>query len=569
MLPGSWIVLQQSRTQPAPLPPLPPRVGIYAAETVNTVSRSDFGITSQVTRIGVEDDGQLGLFDLRLTDALVDSQALKLAVVPIVEPMSQSTVEVDLQATDAPPAGASVAVSGKPIRARTGDGESVQVLSTGPGPWRVRDASGAERGMALDATTVVWEPAKEDDEATAEVVAASPGGLAGDVRTPNAVLAFSPPLTTPFDPSTVQIDANVVAATQGETVPREVLGSGDATLPFQRFTLTRKPLTYVPTADGNYQSTLEVRVGNVRWTEVPSFVSMQPSSRVYVVLLDETGQATVVFGDGTHGARLPTGVENVVARYRTGVWPTAVAAGSLSLLQQRPYGLRGALNPQATVAGIPPEGKASIRDRAPMSVRTLGRVVSLVDYLDFARTYPGVGKATVDPLWTGAAHLAAVTAAGLDGEPASADLCSRLSAALSANAAPGQAASVDGYRPAHFVVQAAIVPDPDLPPDSSPQAVLDAARSALTDAFGPARRSFGQGVAASEVTTVLQSVAGVLAVDLRALYRVDEPPAGPVEVVPFLSAAAASWSWSRGRVVPAELLVVDPRSIGLTLEDAL
>lgn len=571
VVPESWVVLQQSRTQPAPLPPLPPRIGIYAAETVNTVARSGFGTTAQVTRIGVQDDGQLGLFDLRLTDALVDSAALPLAQVSVVQPMSQTLVEVDLPATEAPPAGARVAVAGKPIRARLEDGESVQVLampvpgtSGSPGGlWTVRDASGALRTLPVNAATVAWEPAQADDLGAAEVVAVSPGTLPDNATTPNAVLAFNPALTTPFDPATVQIQANVAPATQGETVPREVLGSGDATKPFQRFTLTRKPLTYVPTALGGYRSTLQVRVGDVLWTEVQSLAEQQPSSRVYTVILDVAGQATVVFGDGVHGARLPTGVENVVATYRTGLWTSQVMAGSLSLLQQRPYGLRGAANPQATEPGVPPEGRDDIRERVPMSLRTLDRVVSLADYLDFARTYPGVGKAAVDPLWTGAARLAAVTAAGLDGKPLSSALCTRLARALQAKAAPGQAAAVFPYRPAFFAVGASLILQADLPPDTTPHDVLDAARSALLDAFGAARRSFGQGVAASEVTTVLQKVEGVAAVDLLTFHRKDHPKRQPAA---FLSSAPAHWEWRHGQVAPAELLLVDPSSIDLRAE---
>jgi predicted phage baseplate assembly protein len=567
VLPGSWVALQQSRTQTPPLPPLAPRVGIYAAKSVNTVARSGFGTTAQVTRIGVQDDGQLGLFDLRQTDALVDSLALKLAAVPVVAPMSQAVVEVDLPASEAPPPGARVAVSGKPIRARLSTGESVQVLAMpAAGSWWVRDASGAVRPLALDADAVSWEPAADGDEGTAEVVATSPGQLADGAATPNAVLAFSPPLATPFDPATVTLNANVGQATQGETVPREVLGSGDASRPFQRFTLMRKPLTYVRSDDGDCRSTLEVWVGGVRWAEVPTLCGTQPSSRVYAAILDEAGQATVVFGDGIHGARLPTGVENVVARYRTGIWTTAVAAGGLSLLQQRPYGLRGVANPRASQAAVPPEGAGGARERAPRSVRTLGRVVSLVDYLDFARTYPGVGKATVTPLWTGSAHLAAITAAGVDGKPLSAALCGELATALATSAAPGQSASVDGYRPALFAVGAAILLAADAPPDLSPKEVLDAAQQALLDAFGPARRAFGQGVAASEVTTVLQNVPGVVAVDLRELHR--ESGEASAGLASFLPAAVASWDWQRGAVVPAELLIVDPAAIALTSEVA-
>ena len=57
----------------------------------------------------------------------------------------------------------------------------------------------------------------------------------------------SPGLTYRYVRSTVTINANVVAATHGETVV-EVLGSGDAAQPNQRFTLKKPPLTHVPAA---------------------------------------------------------------------------------------------------------------------------------------------------------------------------------------------------------------------------------------------------------------------------------------------------------------------------------
>ncbi len=103
----------------------------------------------------------------------------------------------------------------------------------------------------------------------------------------------------------------MAAATHGET-QSEVLGGGDGSRRFQRFTLKQKPLTYVaaPTASGA-RSTLEVRVDGIRWDEVPSLYRPRPDARVYVTRLDDEGRVTVQFGDGIHGARLPTGQENV------------------------------------------------------------------------------------------------------------------------------------------------------------------------------------------------------------------------------------------------------------------
>ena len=42
-----------------------------------------------------------------------------------------------------------------------------------------------------------------------------------------------------------------------------------------------------------------------------------PEDRHFVVITDEDGTSTVRFGDGEHGARLPTGADRVVAAYRS------------------------------------------------------------------------------------------------------------------------------------------------------------------------------------------------------------------------------------------------------------
>jgi hypothetical protein len=97
--------------------------------------------------------------------------------------------------------------------------------------------------------------------------------------------------------------------------------------------------------------------------------------------------------------------------------------------------------------------------------------------------------------------------------------------------------------------------------------LVAAATSALLAAFGPQQRGFGQGVAASEVTTVLQSVPGVLAVDLLQLHRVDPADDGAA-VESYLPAAAAAWDRQRGEVVPAELLVIDPATLALSVAPA-
>ena len=98
-----------------------------------------------------------------------------------------------------------------------------------------------------------------------------------------------------------------------------MLGGGDESLEFQKFTLKQAPLTYVssPTASGAL-STLQVRVNDVLWEEAQGLHDLQPHDRAYIARIADDGKAVVTFGNGIHGARLPTGADNVVAAYAWG-----------------------------------------------------------------------------------------------------------------------------------------------------------------------------------------------------------------------------------------------------------
>ena len=225
-------------------------------------------------------------------------------------------------------------------------------------------------------------------------------------------------LTYRYRRATAVINANVVLSTHGETVS-EVLGSGDAAQPYQTFTLRQSPLTYT-TADtpGGGASTLEVRVNDLIWTEVATLYGHTPRDRVYVTRVNDDATTTVQFGDGVTGARLPTGRENVTARYRKGIGEEGeVDKGQLSLLMTRPLGVKGVGNPVEASGAADPQEMADAQENAPVTVLTLDRIVSLLDYRDFARAFAGISKAHAT--WTFNVHTRGVfvTVAGDDGDP--------------------------------------------------------------------------------------------------------------------------------------------------------
>jgi predicted phage baseplate assembly protein len=390
------------------------------------------------------------------------------------------------------------------------------------------------------------------------------GVAASETRTLKEVLIAGGVTVVTFDRSlayryvrkTVTINANVAPATHGETV-QEVLGGGDAGRAFQHFALKQPPLTYVsaPTPTGG-RTTLEVRVNDVRWHEVPSFFGHGPDERIYITRLGEDAKTTVIFGDGATGARLPTGQENVKARYRKGLGLTGlVKADQLTLLMTRPLGVKGATNPTPAAGAADGERLDDARRNAPLTVLTLGRIVSLRDYEDFATAFGGIGKALATWTWVAETRGVFVTVAGAAGAEIEhgGELHKNLVKAMQQGGDPRVPLTVKFYQPRLFRLAAALRVDPDLLPDK----VVAEVERQLRATFSFEARAFGQPVHRSEVVGAMQRVRGVVAVDVKAFHRSDQPVARQTHIT------AAAPAPGDDEVVPAELLTLDPRAPGL------
>lgn len=206
---------------------------------------------------------------------------------------------------------------------------------------------------------------------------------------------------TPADPvaltPALRLLANLIPVSRGQSVHGEVLGSGNAALAGQEFVLQKSPLTYllnpVSTSGQNYKSTLRIWVNQIEWYEAPSFFDQPVDAHIFVTREDADNKTNVQFGDGVHGARLPTGVNNVVANYRYGSGAEAPAAGTLTVITQPLPNLKAIRNPVAVGGGADPDPLDQIRRYAPLSVLTLGRAISGDDYEAIAAQTPGVKRA--------------------------------------------------------------------------------------------------------------------------------------------------------------------------------
>lgn len=495
VLPQSWVLLE--------------RPGLEAEEfrviAVQSVSLARYGITGKVTQLLLDGDwltdGDRLLSDIRDVTIYAQSEPLTLteAVIdPVAEPVAGADIEL-AALYDGLAAGRWLIICG----------ERTDIPNT----------------AGVEACELVMLAAVRQDVApipAAELVLVDEGEettLPGD--TPHSFLQLATPLAYTYKRDTVTIYGNVAKATHGET-HTEVLGSGDGSQSFQTFMLRQPPLTQVsaPTAAG-IQSTLQVRVNQVQWHEVRSLGAVGPGDLTFTTRTDDAGNTTVTFGDGQRGARLPSGIENVQATYRSGIGRGGnVQAEQISLLGSRPLGVKAVINPLAASGGADAESRDQARLNVPLAVMALDRLVSLQDYEDFARTFAGVGKASAVQLTDGRRQVIHLTIAGEDDIPITptSDLYRNLQQALRQLGSPNRWVQL-ATRDLMVLIIAAKV---RLQPDYAWEFVGPAMRARLLDTFSFQQRALGQDVQSSEVIAAMHAIPGVAAVDLDVLASLAE-----------------------------------------------
>lgn len=506
--PGGYAVLARGQydypNEPAPAGTY---LELYRASAVSEVSREEFAISGKSTRLRLAGDNY-ALFNgyVRATKVFAQSEELQLAEYPV-----ETAVKDD-----------EIPVAVAPAGLEAGRRVIVQGIAT--------------NGAAVVHQAVLTGPARAEGK--------------------HAILDIAPPLPLQLKRDSVVVAANVALARHGETAT-QVLGSGDASQAHQRFELKQLPLTFraAPTEIGA-ASELTVRVGGVEWKERPTLYAAGANERVFSLQTDEAGREWLRFGDGRNGARLPSGSNNLRASYRKGIGHDGnVRAETLTQPVTRPLGLKGVANPAPAQGGTDPEPAEQARESIPLTTRTLGRAVSLLDYEDFARAYAGIAKAQAAVLRLKHGPVIGITIAGQDGATISPSnpLWINLRDALLDNGDPRVELRLLGYQPSTFRIGLKVKCDPDY----ETAVVLAAVEAALRDAFSFAKRGLGQPVQQSEVVAVAHGVPGVVAVDLDLLYGGTTPHAQTV-VSRQTRLLASRMRVSAGTALPAELLTLHP-----------
>jgi len=466
------------------------------------LSRSDFSVSGKVTRLTLKGETGSHVFGSpRAVTVLAVSERLALAEAPDTSPLTGSSVTVE--------------------------GDASQMVEDRTLVIAGSDPSGARQS---------------------EVASVRKVSVQGTTEAPRTRIDLARSLQGEYERFGAVVFGNVARTTHGETV-EEILGSGDARRPFPTFTLRQGPLTFVP--DDNptgVASTLEVKVDGLKWTRRGTMYGAEPDARAYATRDRPEGAVAIVFGDGVRGRRLPTGTNNVHARYRKGIGVAGnLKRDQLSQAMDRPLGFKGVSNPLAATGGVDPETEAKARVSIPRPVRTLGRAVSLHDYADFALAFPGIEKATAVVLPLRAGRSIVVSVADEDGEPPSTSTIGYLTDALRDNGDPLVLVEVLPVRTATFQIAMKVEVDPRRDPGE----VLEAVEKSLREKYGWKQRGIGGAVHASEVIATAAGVTGVIAVDLDALYRTGEPAQPNQRLV-----AGGAGVTGTGTAVAAELLAL-------------
>ncbi len=553
---GSWFALTQAGV-----------AQLYKVATAIAVSVANYGLSAKVTELAADaGDIHINNFGLQTTAVWAQSDQLVVAEQPLNYPLYGTSLDLHDSRPDLVGARV-VALSGKrqklcvsdqmthtfipddnsadPLTLHPGDlvtlTDPTPLLNTdgtipdwsdSAGTWtlKVEDSRGRPGTVQAALSSFQLAASSSADPTVSEYALVS---SVSDVSepTPHRQILLQSKLANCYDRSTTTVNANAGLATHGQSVT-EVLGSGSASSPSQSLTLKQSPLTFVqaPTPTGR-QTTLEVQANGMAWTEVSTLYDHGRYEQVYATLNQLGGTTTVRFGDGVEGATLPTGQNNIRAKYRIGLGSAGnVAASALGTLLDRPLGVSGVTNPEPATGGQDADSIDDVRANAPLTVLTLGRAVSITDYQNYAASFAGIAKAYAIWIPSGPARGVFLTVAGVGGAalPSGNPTLANLLTSLKDYGNPLIPIRAQTFLETLVGFSANLKYDPAYDAPTVKSQVLQA----LYQTYSFPRRTFGQGVTTDEVAAVIQAVAGVVAVNVTGLQTTGTSAAGDLASQP-------------------------------------
>lgn len=227
----------------------------------------------------------------------------------------------------------------------------------------------------------------------------------GDEIEPDVIYELDEDLIIPEGKTGLETDEDgeylyTVTISQGETIATEILGSSND-LPDQKFKTGYKPVL---------EESLKVYVnegaGSFRWDRVSGFLSSDQQSRHFTFSVNEQDESTIQFGNGLSG-RIPTSfINGISATYKIGGGSTGnVAPMTITEMTSKPALVVKTFNPySAKVTALDKESIESAKIKAPASLSTLNRAVTLEDFKNLALARKDIRKANAIKNESGGEH---------------------------------------------------------------------------------------------------------------------------------------------------------------------
>lgn len=366
------------------------------------------------------------------------------------------------------------------------------------------------------------------------------------------------PLHADYCLTTTSVRGNVVPATHGETVSEVLRQPSQEPLASTsrsgrvHLNLSNAPLAHldpqiaalgaggwaapaagsVTTRSLRSISTLKVTVNQVEWQQRPSLLDSGPNDLVYRVEIDDAGDATVVFGNGSFGLQPPDDAL-IEATYRVGGGAIGnVSAGTLTKprLDVPPPWLVSVTNPVAATGGRDPEDRDHARRVGPATFRQPLVAVSASDYeaaaIEFrnASGVSAIQRANASFRWTGSwlTVTLATDPAGAEGLPAA--LRTDLLAFLETKRLAGYDLEVTGpiYVPLELEISFCAAAGAQQG-DVQQELLIAFGNTALPGGgkgfFHPDNFTFGQSLYVSRIFAAIMAVPGVSSAQITRLAR--------------------------------------------------
>jgi hypothetical protein len=314
------------------------------------------------------------------------------------------------------------------------------------------------------------------------------------------------PLSYQYERTSCGVFANVVAASHGEMSQDTFITSvTDPNL--CEFLTKRGAVTFRPNISvTGVGPAIDISVNSVPQNQDEIATRSDPSGSISVRLVADDGKSEQFSG------RL-----NLRFDYRSGIGSSGNVAGSaIGQLTGAPLGVKGVQNPLSAEGGTDPDAANDIRVRTPLAVLASDRIVSVTDYQAFALNFAGVSRAVAE---------------FVDGEviisfvgPTEARL--GVDNPIFRNLQNSLAVFGDADQPFVLVERTAklLIIVARIAIDSrTPWPIVEAAvRQGLLESFGLRRSNFGRSIYRGDVIATIQSIPGVVYVDLDAFSAVSE-----------------------------------------------